>query len=114
MYMYPLCACGSSRGRGEKAFTLHLQTAERSYEAGPCRRWQRRGLPGWLRVVTLLQRNKTQLQGTASDPSTRLQPSNQPPLHGGEGAAARYVSGTNKRQTRGEEATITWCQKARK
>lgn len=75
MCMYVcVCACGSSRGRAEKAFALYLQTVACFYAAGPCRRWQCRGLPGWLRGVTLLQRNKTQLQGRASEPSTRLHP----------------------------------------
>ena len=68
-----VCACGSGRGRAEKAFTLSSNSG-RALCAGLCRRWQCRGLLGWLRGVTLLQRNKIQLQGKASDPSTCLHP----------------------------------------
>ncbi|KAK2902601.1 hypothetical protein Q8A73_012347 [Channa argus] len=39
------------------------------HASGFRRQWQCRGLLGWLRGVTLLQRNKTQLQGRASDTS---------------------------------------------
>lgn len=66
-----VCAYGGCRGR---AFAPDLQTAAWFCAAGPCKQWQCRRLLGWLRGVTLLQRNKTQLQGRTSDPSTRLHP----------------------------------------
>lgn len=112
-----VCACSGSKGRAEKTFSPHLQTAAQFCAAGPCRRWQCQGLPGWRRGVTLLQRNKTQLRGRASDPSTRLHP---PTKHGKEemqsvrlvweGVTSLFTAASLSRrskQERYEEVTIT-------
>lgn len=117
MYLQMCVRLWQWQGSSRESFCSVSSNSRMVFAAGPCRRWHCWGLPGWLREVTLLQRSKTQLQGRASDPSTRLHPPTSSTRKRGGGGDS-FIRGcltlpnrANRRE-RTKETTIILCHAA--